>query len=73
MIINNRREKKAVLSFSIDMQTSITVKSCRNITGNEKEFIRLNVSRNINISASRIIDIVNCSLYNNKISILLLI
>lgn len=54
MIINNIREKKAVSSFSIDMQTSITVKSCRNITGNEKEFIMLNVSRNINISASSI-------------------
>jgi len=54
-MIIREKERKIVLSFSTDMQTSNTVQNRRNITGNEKEFIKLNVSRNIRLSAYSII------------------
>jgi len=62
MIITEKdRERQIILSFSTDMQTNNTVRNRRNITGNEKEFIRLNVSRNIRLSAYSInLDIVYC-------------
>lgn len=52
------------------MQTSDAVRDRRNITGNEKEFIRLNIARNVRISASGInLDIVNCLFHNNEINV----
>jgi len=65
-MIIREKEREIVLSFSTDMQTSNTVRNRRNITGNEKEFIKLNVSRNIRLSAYSInLDIVYCLFVTN--------